>query len=418
MKKQILFLIFFPLIIILNAMEQAEYKLGAGEPEFLEYAEQEPTAITELGRPAKRSKIEGAPESLTFAETQPEEIRQEDIETESEEEIPAPEYQVEEPLEAREPQQQIANYQLRTIDPATKVGPIYSIGLSTNKQYVTILERQTDSWPSRARSFNFNTGEVDQQNITKYHEPGQTTISCDGNSIVNISGRTIYKQNIGSAPIKITGYKKGTVQNIAESCDGRYIILLNIFPSTPSRTPFLLIYNNQTQYGTENGFPLPENFFEKFNQRLIISPQNQYIVGFYYKGLYIYDFNEKFIGKLEHQNQTNTPAVAITNDDKYLIAGWGDGKIQIYNLPSLQQIQTFPADDQRIAAIALSPDGNFIITGSGSAVKIWNFAGDLQQTLTVPNDAITALTIAQDGTIVAGSARGIIYIFEPTGAVA
>ncbi len=433
MKNKILFLILFlPFItILINSMEQAEYQLGSGtelltfEPETPQPEQQELTAITELQparltaitreRPAKRAKTEESAEFLAFGPT-----GEVETESESEEEAPAPEIQVEEPLEVPEaqPQLQIPEYRMRTIRASGQFGPIYSIALSTDKKYVSILYKREDfyegHWFNKGFSLDFETGNLFAwpENIIK---SGKVIISCDGNSLIFLTstGHILYKWPIGLIQNieTLTKFKPSLIiRNIAVSCDDIYTIGLSF-------NDFYIYNKRQANASQRYLFNIP-SYFKDPTRKLIISPQNNYIVAYYKDGLFIFNraTGELLANKKYSYNQT--PPVAVSHDDKHLIIGLGNGSIQILNLPTLQPIKTFIAHQLQTTAITISYNNKFIISGSLGGIKIWDFDGNLQKIQHIPNDTISALTTAPDGTIVAGSALGFIYIFEPIGAVA
>lgn len=92
-----------------------------------------------------------------------------------------------------------------------------------------------------------------------------------------------------------------------------------------------------------------------------------------------YEEYSKELGFQSIGDHPQTYKLAITPDDKYVIAGCIDQAIRIFELESGRLIDTLLGHALDVQAIALSPDGKYFISGSGNGlsgkneIKIWDF---------------------------------------------
>ncbi len=375
MKKNILLLVLFQITNII-AMEQAEYAT-------------EPSAITVLEPLPKRTKREvEAAESLLFL---------------------APTITAE---QQNQLQPHVINYQMKTINPEVHNGSIYSIGLSSNKRYLTIFENLPGQ-QILVNGFYFDLIEKKHKKfpdkLLAANSREKMILNCTGDYILYTSqqGGVIYKWIIGEQePQKIIKVNKD-IKNIAESCDGAIIAALG-------STNTLFLYTTRAQNLTQHSFIPATDFYSSYIRSVIISPANKYLVCSYHRGVLVFDL---ITGKpilTKTMDQEKTAPIAMSHNDNNLIIGWESGTLEIHNI-SQNISKNIRAHNQPIAAIAVSHDNRFIFSASyDGTIKIWNFDGNLLDTLTLPNhDSATALFITNDGTIVAGSKNSFVYIFDP-----
>jgi peptide/nickel transport system permease protein len=85
---------------------------------------------------------------------------------------------------------------------------------------------------------------------------------------------------------------------------------------------------------------------------------------------------------------------------------WGDRTL----------VSTLKTPNTDISAIALSPDGNLVVSGGAKEVKLWEAAGTFLKTLPGHQGSITALAFSGDGEIFAsGSADKTIRLWQKNG---
>lgn len=105
-----------------------------------------------------------------------------------------------------------------------------------------------------------------------------------------------------------------------------------------------------------------------------------------------------------------------SRDGRYALSGSLDNKVTIWDLDSGSQariIETEAGEAPGISALAMSPDGNYLITGArgGGTVKLWN-TGTWQQVSSLPGHSLTevmeALAFSADSKhVVAGGSYQI-----------
>ncbi len=111
----------------------------------------------------------------------------------------------------------------------------------------------------------------------------------------------------------------------------------------------------------------------------------------------------KFIRQLADQ-QANASSLAFSSDGKYLLSGVGSQGANYYchiwSIPDGKEIVTYKKHDNIVLATAISPDGQWAVTGGGNKreIHIWNLrTGELKQKLTGVGNTIWAVGFSDDG---------------------
>ena len=123
-----------------------------------------------------------------------------------------------------------------------------------------------------------------------------------------------------------------------------------------------------------------------------------------------------------HQDRVN--AIAFSPDGKTLASGSGgiskDFSVRLWNPENGQEKQKLTGHGDRVYGIAFSPDGQKIATGSrDETIKIWNVkTGKVLQTLEGSTFSVDSLVFSQNGqTLVSTNYRDIKVWNLDTGAV-
>ncbi|NJO40637.1 MAG: protein kinase [Cyanobacteria bacterium CRU_2_1] len=119
---------------------------------------------------------------------------------------------------------------------------------------------------------------------------------------------------------------------------------------------------------------------------------------------------KSFIGHLD-----TIWAVAISPDGQTLVSGSFDKTINFWNLQTGELIRTLSDHTDAVRAIAISPDGQILVSGSGDkTIKIWNFqTGELLHTLSEHAGPVWTVALSPDGqTLASGSYDGTIKIWD------
>ncbi len=124
-----------------------------------------------------------------------------------------------------------------------------------------------------------------------------------------------------------------------------------------------------------------------------------------------------FLQKTLSDNKTPIYALAISPDGQNLISTNG-ANIQIWNFKNGQKIDSLADHTGLVKTLAISPDSKTIVSGSeDKTIKIWDLKnGTKKLTRTGHKDAITNIDISADGqTIVSASKDKIIRIWDISG---
>lgn len=108
--------------------------------------------------------------------------------------------------------------------------------------------------------------------------------------------------------------------------------------------------------------------------------------------------------------------LALSHDNRYLIAGIGDGTLRILDLLDGTHRLMSAMHKEPITALALTPDDRLIFSGSaGGTITIWDFAtGGECQSLACPYDrAITGLAVSPNGQyVICGMQDGVLEAWD------
>ncbi|MBI1290057.1 hypothetical protein GC173_02270 [bacterium] len=125
-------------------------------------------------------------------------------------------------------------------------------------------------------------------------------------------------------------------------------------------------------------------------------------------------------GELLRNFETQTSILSLVwkpNDD-VLVGGTQDSTMMIWNLKAEDAFQAGPFE-VKLRELAYHYTGNFLVTGGGSDLTVWDFSrGDMQgekpQYLSGHQDLVTAITFQRVGPLCASGGRdGAVYFWRP-----
>ena len=108
-------------------------------------------------------------------------------------------------------------------------------------------------------------------------------------------------------------------------------------------------------------------------------------------------------------------AVAISPNGQLLVSGSNDQTIKIWQLSTGTLKNTLIGHHSWISAVAISPDSQTVVSGSGdNTIKVWQLnTGKLLRTLTGHSASVYAVAISPDGqTLVSGGSDNTIKIWQ------
>jgi WD40 repeat protein len=99
-------------------------------------------------------------------------------------------------------------------------------------------------------------------------------------------------------------------------------------------------------------------------------------------------------------------AVALSPDGRTIVSGSLDRTVKVWDAHDGRLLRSLEGHTDSVNAVAVSPDGRFIVSGSDDkTVKVWDAAsGRLLRSLDGHTDRVRAVAVSPDGrTIVSGS---------------
>ena len=117
---------------------------------------------------------------------------------------------------------------------------------------------------------------------------------------------------------------------------------------------------------------------------------------------------------IEKGHTSSIYAIAISPDGKYIVSG-SNKTIKIWDFKTGECLNTLEGHTSSINSIAISPDGKYIVSGSiDTTIKIWDFkTGECLNTLEGHIDSVNSISISPDGKyIVSGSDDDTIKIWD------
>jgi WD40 repeat protein len=114
-----------------------------------------------------------------------------------------------------------------------------------------------------------------------------------------------------------------------------------------------------------------------------------------------------------HDDPVN--AVAITPDGQKAVSGSGDKTLKVWELNTGKQLFTLTGHDDWVNAVAITPDGQKAVSGSwDKTLKVWELnTGKQLFTLTGHDDWVNAVAITPDGQkAVSGSGDNTLKVWE------
>jgi WD40 repeat protein/tRNA A-37 threonylcarbamoyl transferase component Bud32 len=136
-------------------------------------------------------------------------------------------------------------------------------------------------------------------------------------------------------------------------------------------------------------------------------------------GVSIDDRVEAFLGHSKGERTRGVNGVALSPDGDRVVSGSGDGALRVWDTKSGRQLLSFHGHDGGADCVAFSPDGRRLLSGGGELrqlheLKVWDATtGRPVRTIPAHDQVIAALAVSGDGRrIITGSWDQTVKVWE------
>jgi WD40 repeat protein len=140
---------------------------------------------------------------------------------------------------------------------------------------------------------------------------------------------------------------------------------------------------------------------------VVVTPDGRHAVGPDDKTLRVWDLatgeTKTTLGR--HASEVN--ALAITPDGRRVISGSADGTLRVWDLATEQTTMTLQSHAGKVNAVAITPDGRHVVSSSyDNTLRIWDLAtGETTRTFQGHASSVSAVAVTPDGNRVVSGSR-------------
>lgn len=249
--------------------------------------------------------------------------------------------------------------------------PITAMSLSGNGQFLA-----TASWDRTIRLWSVATGRQIRQFRKKHNNEWLLTfalaLSHDGDYLLSGGADNrvnLWSTDTGQVISQYSGHQD-RVTSVVFSADEKYIIS-GSRDKTIKRWPVDSKDNNFIQ--ATNIATLPDTIVS-----LKLIPDGNSLIAASYTSAWMVDFKGKSKPEMFSQHPAGIAALAVSADGQYVLTGDLSGNIWLSDLKSRNKIKSFSGHSEQIFSLDFSSNGlNFVSSSQDNSIRIWNIEQDV-----------------------------------------
>lgn len=141
-----------------------------------------------------------------------------------------------------------------------------------------------------------------------------------------------------------------------------------------------------------------------FRNMKIVMSHIFFIVTFLVSGNFLLSQENQYLIQTFKKHKDAVNSIKISPDGQYLLSGSSDKSIILWDIRSGNYMLIIKDNPRKVQAVEFSPDGNYFLGNSGNIIKLWKINGEYINTFKGHSTDIWSLKFAPDGkSFVSGS---------------
>ncbi len=267
-------------------------------------------------------------------------------------------------------------------------GNTSSVTWSPDGQYI-LVGSTVGVWKYEATALDTTS---EPELITTRGEVVDFAVSPDGQTLAVGAGTSSAFYDVASGDM-IAAFESdfNSPSRLAYSADGQYVAANQSSKLTVFDVGQSAIYTSVPSLSLNTAVPV------------LISPDNTKLFAVNRSNaILVWDFVDGGEPAQWTGHTSTVSGMTFSPDGSLLITGAEDNNVIVWNVETGEQVQTItqPTDDsnnQRVRAIAISPDGSSLLTGHNSKIRIWDVASASVRSEIAVTSSVKSLAYSPDG---------------------